>query len=153
MEKGKHMQKGRGWLWTAGFFGFIAGVNAQTASPPAASTQFDGTYAFVSATNLTETYTDYSGRMISCPHIRTLGPLTIANGQAQYSTRNRYRPLHEGMVGSHGELSMQTITFPGKEGPPFQITTSGTIDGNGTIHGRLTGEHCQFDVVWQKQSQ
>jgi hypothetical protein len=44
------------WLWTIGFFGLLAAADAQTASPPAANTQFDGTYAFVSATTVNETF-------------------------------------------------------------------------------------------------
>jgi hypothetical protein len=86
----KHMQKHIGWFWMIGFFGLIATADAQTASPPAASTQFDGTYAFVSRTKMNETYAvTRSNRIGQCGgtgkgnHRR---PLTIASGQAQYTT-------------------------------------------------------------------
>jgi hypothetical protein len=49
------MQKRIGWFWIIGFFGLLAAADAQTPSPPAVTTQFDGTYAFVSATKLNET--------------------------------------------------------------------------------------------------
>jgi hypothetical protein len=48
--EGGHMRRNLGWLWIVGFFGLLASANAQTASPPTTTTQFDGTYAFVSAT-------------------------------------------------------------------------------------------------------
>jgi len=50
------MQKHVGWLWIIGFFGLTAAATARAPSPPAATTQFDGTYAFVSATRVNETY-------------------------------------------------------------------------------------------------
>jgi hypothetical protein len=50
-EGRKHMRKDIIWLWTMGSFGLLAAANAQPASPPA-NTQFDGVYAFVSATKV-----------------------------------------------------------------------------------------------------
>jgi hypothetical protein len=50
------MQKQVGWLWIAGPFGFLGAAHAQSVSPPAANTQFDGTYAFISATKLNEPF-------------------------------------------------------------------------------------------------
>jgi hypothetical protein len=49
------MQKHVGLICLGGFFRLVAAADAQTASPPAASTQFDGTYAFVSSTKMNET--------------------------------------------------------------------------------------------------
>jgi hypothetical protein len=76
------MQKHIGWLWVAGCFGFLAAAHAQTPSSPAATTQFDGTYAFVSSTKVNETYTTPSGRMGRCRDWRA-GSLTIINRQAR----------------------------------------------------------------------
>jgi hypothetical protein len=39
-----------------GIFRLVVAADAQTPSPPAANTQFDGTYAFVSSTRVNETY-------------------------------------------------------------------------------------------------
>ena len=44
------MPKGTGWLSLLGFFGLVSAAGAQAPSSPTASTQFDGTYAFVSST-------------------------------------------------------------------------------------------------------
>jgi hypothetical protein len=49
------MQKHFVWLWVVGFL--VVATDAQTPSLPAANTQFDGTYAFVSSTRVNETYT------------------------------------------------------------------------------------------------
>jgi hypothetical protein len=51
------MKKHSVWLWVVGFFGWLAAADGQTAPPTAVVTQFDGTYAFVSATKMNETYT------------------------------------------------------------------------------------------------
>jgi hypothetical protein len=80
------MQKHFVWLWVVGFFGLVVATDAQTPSPPAANTQFDGTYAFVSSTRVNETYTvTGSNRFGQCGKMRRLGPLTIVNGQARFS--------------------------------------------------------------------
>src|SRR5689334_19078264 len=83
--EGKHMQKHVGWLWICGFFGLVAGANAQTASPPAAITQFDGTYALVSAMKVNETVRDRHNRERPCGDYRTREPLIIANGQTRHT--------------------------------------------------------------------
>ena len=80
------MQKHVGWLLMLGLFGFVVAADAQTASPPAATTQFDGTYAFVSSTRVIETYTvTGSNRVGQCGKMRRVRPLTIVNGQARFS--------------------------------------------------------------------
>ena len=150
------MHKTVGLLWIAGFFGLLAGADAQTASPPAASTQFDGTYTFVSATKLTETYAmrgsnrigrcgDYSGR-----------PLSIANGQARYAGFGLAAAGFEGTVGPQGELAMRLASTPAPRGagasPGFEITFNGRIDNNGTIRARRMGVLCSYDVIWQKEA-
>ena len=87
------MRKWIGWLWIVGLFGLVAAAGAQTPSPPAATTQFDGTYAFVSATKVSETYTTgATEHIIRCGDYTAGGPLTIVNGRAYY----------EGTVGSQG---------------------------------------------------
>jgi hypothetical protein len=48
------MRRASTWLWAVGFFGLLAAANAQTPSLPAATTHFDGTYALVSSTKMTE---------------------------------------------------------------------------------------------------
>jgi hypothetical protein len=75
------MKKSIGWWSLIALFAFSATANAQAASPPAAGDRFDGTYAFVSATTLNETYmTTWRTRMGRCGDIRKLGPLTVSNG-------------------------------------------------------------------------
>jgi len=75
------MKKSIGWWSLIALFAFSATANAQAASPPAAGDRFDGTYAFVSATTLNETYmTPWRTRMGRCGDIRKLGPLTVSNG-------------------------------------------------------------------------
>ena len=86
--EGGHIQRNLGWLWFAGFFGLLASANAQTPSPPAAATQFDGKYEFVSQTNVNETFfttqTEHVRRCLR-PPLKT-EPLMIANGEARYTS-------------------------------------------------------------------
>jgi hypothetical protein len=98
------MKKGVGWLSIFVPIVLIATAAAQTPAPPAATTQFDGTYAFVSATTLTETYmTTWRTRMGRCGDIGRIEPLTIAAGQARYSGFSRVsKEGFEGTVGPPG---------------------------------------------------
>jgi hypothetical protein len=150
----KYMQKHIGWLRIVGFFGLIPAANAQTASPPAATTQFDGSYAFVSATTLNETYmTTWRTRMGRCGDIRKLGPLTIANGQARYSGFGHVtKEGFNGTVGPQGELALRLAAPASKSSLGVEIITQGKIDGNGTIRARQTSRGCSYDLVWQKAS-
>lgn len=148
------MQKHIGLLWTVGFFGVLAAAHAQTVPPPTATTQFDGTYGFVSATTLNETYmTTWRTLMGRCGDIRRMGPLTIAAGQAQYSGFGRVsKEGFQGTVGPQGELTMKLAAPASHSSLGVEIVTRGTIDGNGTVRARQMGRSCSYDMVWQKQA-
>ncbi len=150
----KNMRKNAGWWCIIGFFGLAAAVNAQTPSPPSANTQFDGTYRFVSATKLNETYTTtWTNRMGQCGDVHKMGPLTIANGQARYSGSGRVTSSgFEGTVGPQGELALRLAAPASRSSLGAEIVTHGTIDGNGTIHARQTSRGCSYDLVWQKEA-
>jgi hypothetical protein len=139
------MQKHLGLLWTVGLIGWFAAADAQTASPPAASTQFDGTYAFVSATKLNETRMTYSHHILQCEDRRRKS-LIIINGQARL-------PVFEGMVGSQGELALRHVPTPGKGGSAgVERIIYGRIDDNGTVRAREIGRGCNYDLIWRKES-
>jgi hypothetical protein len=113
--KGKHMQKHVVWLWAVGFFGLLAAADAQTPSPPAATTEFDGTYAFVSSAKVNETYYAWgSTRIGQCGDLSPRGPLTIVNGHARYNRQ-------EGTVGPQGELRMRRDPSPLANGAGIQV--------------------------------
>jgi len=140
------MHKHAGLLWIVGSFGWFAAADAQTAAP-AAGTQYDGTYAFVSATKVNDTYTTRgSNRLGQCTD-RKAGSLVIANGQA------RLRAF-EGTVGSQGELSMRNAPSPARRSasPGIEVTINGRIDENGTVHAREVRLNCSYDLTWQKVS-
>jgi len=143
------MKKGVGWLSIFVPIVLIATAAAQTPAPPAATTQFDGTYAFVSATTLDETYmTTWRTRMGRCGDIGRIEPLTIAAGQARYSGLSRVREPS----GPQGELTMKLAAPASPSSLGVEIITRGTIDGNGTIRARQMGHSCSYDMVWQKQA-
>ena len=151
----RHMQKHIGWLWILGFFALLATAIAQTASPPTASTQFDGTYAFVSRTKVNKTYAVLgSNRIGQCGGTATGNhrrPLTIANGQAQYTTVNGLQ--YEGTVSSQGELAMRSATparHGGWAGVGKERMIFGKIDGGGTVRARQIDYNCSHDLIWQK---
>ena len=55
---------------------------------------------------------------------RTAGPLTIAQGQAQYTTATGYQLT--GPVGPQGQLAMRSLTPPGSNGyQPLDIIVNG----------------------------
>jgi hypothetical protein len=139
------MRWNSGWLWIIGFLGVLAVADAQTPSPPAAGTAFDGIYAFVSSTKLNETYTTTATAHIKrCGDLPPRGPLTIVNGHARYNRQ-------EGTVGSQGELAMRLASTPGKKGSVgIEIVTTGRIDGNGTVRARRTGYYCSYDLIWRR---
>jgi hypothetical protein len=92
-------------------FGWLAGANAQTPSPPTAVTQFDSTYAPVSATKVNETYmTTGTTRIGQCPDCPRLNPL-IRRKNHEYRGNN-HELFAEGTVGPHGELTMRYIPTP-----------------------------------------
>jgi hypothetical protein len=109
------MDKVIGLLCIIASFGLLAAANAQTSSPPTPNTQFDGTYAFISATRVNETYAvPGSNRIGQCGGTakanRLRAPLTIANGQAQYTDVNSHQ--FEGTVSSQGELGLWAGRHP-----------------------------------------
>src|SRR5260370_4550913 len=151
----KYMEKHIGWLWTIGFVGLVGAANAQTPSPATATTQFDGTYAPVSATTLNETFMAGGTRQGQCPE-RTAEPLTIMQDHARYSSRRvngTARLKLEGTVGSHGDLTMRREPEPegGHAGitPGIEFFAYGRIDGNGTTRVRQIGSRCNFGFTRQ----
>ena len=125
-------------------FQFVCYCGSANASASTATTSFDGTYAFVSATRVNET----NPNGIPCPE-RRAGSLTIINGQARL-------PAFEGTVGSQGELMMRHIPEPDGGGsgtaklPGVEGNVSGRIDAKGTARVRQTGRMCSYDLMWQK---
>jgi hypothetical protein len=137
------MQQSIRWLWVVGFFGFSAAAMAQTPPLSTASTKFDGTYAFVSATKVNETYfTTVTNRVGRCPDYRA-APLTIVKGQARIFD-------FEGIVGPSGELVIRTAPRARSKSFALERIISGRIDSNGIIHARRTGYSCRYDLIWQK---
>jgi hypothetical protein len=111
--------------------------------------EFDGTYAFVSSTKLTEMYHSYSaGGARPCPDWRA-GPLTIVRGQAKFSTINYVLVDFEGTVGPQDELAMRAPPQPG-DAQLFERRLNGRMDGSGTVRARLTSYFCNYAFVWRK---
>jgi hypothetical protein len=149
--KDMRMQKHIGCLRIVGFFGLVAAANAETPSPPAPTTQFDGTYAFVSATKVNETYfATGTNRIGQCPDRSTPSALIIVNGQARLLK-------YGGTVGSQGELMMRRDPEPVGRGagsfPGVDRTIIARTDGNGTVRARQISYLCNYDLVWQKEPQ
>jgi hypothetical protein len=141
------MRRRIGLLSIVGFFGLIAVADAQTPSPTAGAS-FDGTYRLVSSVKLNKTYVSRKGQTGLCPD-RTAGPLTIAQGQARYTSATGYQL--EGTVGPQGELAMRAIAPPiGGGSQPIEINVSGRIDGTGTVRARQSTRSCRYDFVWRK---
>jgi hypothetical protein len=124
-----------------GFFGLLVMVNAQPASPSSAA-PFDGTYRFISAEKVNETYTSYNGQTGMCPSRRP-GPLHVAGGRAHYTTATGYRL--KGAVGAQGELTMQSTMIGSSR--PFTMGATGSIDGSGMAHVRQTSSACSYDFT------
>jgi hypothetical protein len=144
------MQKGIGWLGLVACFGLTAATDAQIPLSQTAGSQFDGTYAFVSSTKLTEMFTVPStGRMRPCPDWE-VGPLTIVRGQGWFSSASSsaVRATFEGMVRSQGELAMRSVNPASDE--PAERLLNGRVDVTGTVRARLTGHYCNYDFVWRK---
>jgi hypothetical protein len=134
------------WI-SAAFFGLVAAADAQAPTPTGGS-PFDGTYRFVSAAKINKTYVTRGGRIGQCPD-RAAGPLTIAQGQARYTSATG-RQL-EGSVGSRGELAMQFTAPPDSNGyRPIELSVDGSIDGTGTVRARQRSNSCSYNFVWQK---
>ena len=138
------MQNNTGLSLIVVFLASFSAANAQTVPPASAGTKFDGTYEFVSATKLNESYTNYSGRLQQCEDYRGT-PLTIVNGQVRFFTWT-------GTVGPQGELTMHVTLAPFKGPFVYDRTITGVIDSTGTIRARRSTRYCQYDVVWRKAS-
>jgi hypothetical protein len=118
---------------------------------PPATTQFDGTYGFVSATRVNETYAvKGSNRIGQCGDAaranRLRPPLTTANGQLQFGRQ------FEGTVSSQGELVMRSGTPSKWAAEGLERMIFGKIDGSGTVRARQIGDWCSHDFIWQKTS-
>jgi hypothetical protein len=86
--------------------------------------------------------------MGQCPD-RRAGPLTIAMGQAHYTSATGQQL--KGTVGSQGELALRVSAPPTSGGyRPIELIVSGTIDGSGTVRARQRSNSCSYDFVWQK---
>jgi hypothetical protein len=87
--------------------------------------------------------------MDQCPD-RVAGPLTIAQGQARYTTATG-RQL-EGTVGPQGELTMRIIAPPNSGGGyrPVELVVSGLVDGAGMARARQLSNSCSYDFIWRK---
>jgi len=147
----KHVREHIRWLWIVGFFGLVGAANAQTPSPPAVTMKFDGTYAFVSASKVNETYTTMvTEHPERCPDLAPRTALAIINGQVRFNQQ-------EGTVRPNGELSTRLIPRPygrcGGCSAGIELPHYGRIDDNGTIRVRRTGYYCSYDLIWQKEAQ
>lgn len=142
------------WLCAILFFGFPIAAVPHTPSPPVPVTKYDGSYAWVSAGNINESFRDFNNREHRCGYIRNMGPLIIANGEAQYYLFNRDQSLNEGIVRSDGDLTMRLVATAAhnKDWSVPEISTTGRIDGNGIVRARRMSGGCDHDLVWQKTS-
>lgn len=87
--------------------------------------------------------------MAPCPD-RTAGPLTIGQGQAQYTTESGYEL--KGPVGPNGELDMRIMAVGGGGSRALEMRTAAAqIDSTGKVYARQIGAGCSYDYVWQKQ--
>jgi hypothetical protein len=136
------MTKSIGWLAIGGILSFIAGAEAQTLPLSTATTAFDGTYAFVSATHAPPVNT------LCGDNVRT-GPLVAAQGRAEVTNLLGRQSHFEGTIGSQGELVMRAQAI--NHGDAGDILVSGRIDREGTARARMAGSDCNYDVVWQKE--
>ena len=105
-------------------------VAAQVAAPP--TTAFDGNYVGVSAHVAKSTA---HGRQ--CPREHTPETLTITNGAAQSSTRDRWT----GTVTPQGSVVLRNKR---------SMRVDAQIDPQGTVKGRYQGPACMVDYVWRK---
>jgi hypothetical protein len=136
-----------GLLAVVGLFGLIASASAQTTAA-AAGSAFDGTYRFVSATKVRAMYTSSKGDMAPCPD-RTPGPLTIAQGQARYTTETGYQL--QGAVAPNGQLAMRLLPVSTGGSRPLEMDATGSIDPEGMADVHQRANACSYVFVWQKQ--
>jgi hypothetical protein len=74
-----------------------------------------------------------------CGNGGKVGPLSIVNGQARYSSGEDHQNQYEGTVGPQWQLMVRFVSMPlsGGERPGIERPVNGRIDGNGTA--RATG--------------
>jgi hypothetical protein len=139
------MRRRIGLLWTVGLFSLLSAAHAQAPSSPSTpGTAFDGTYAFVSATKLNETYTTRAGRVGQCGAL-TAPSLTIVNGQARLK-------LARGTVGPQGNLAMRYSAPASRGEDVYEIAVRRNIDGAGTVRAGWDNYRCSYAVIWRKVS-
>ncbi len=145
------MQRDSGWLWAVAFFGSLAAANAQAPPAATAGTTFDGTYAPLSSAKVTSTYTTRGGQTGFCPEL-TAGPLTVAQGRAQYTTDTGHQLA--GTVGPQGQLTMGSVAPPSSGGGyrPVVTNVTGSVSTNGYARARQIGNSCSYDFLWQKEA-
>jgi hypothetical protein len=100
-------------------------------------TAFDGAYAGVSNTAL-------GGGPACDPFAAIPRPLTIRNGEAQFSGGPHGEIVFRGRVSPQGDFKMQDNRTD---------TIIGSIDRNGKATGNVTFDHpgCTLTAVWQKR--
>lgn len=133
-----------------GSFGLLAAA-AQAQTPSTAGARLDGTYAFVSATQVNRTYTARGGQMFQCPQL-TAGPLVVAQGRASYTTATGHQLA--GTVGPQGQLSLGSQAPPSSGGGyrPVETNVTGSIAADGYARARQIGNSCSYDFLWQKEA-
>jgi hypothetical protein len=143
------MRRQIGLLWIVGSLGLLGAAAAQTPSPSNAGAAFDGTYRIVSSARVNKGYVTRGGQMGQCPN-RTAGPLTIAQGQARYTSATGRQ--FEGTVGPQGELTMRIIAPPNSGGGyrPVELVVSGIVDNTGTARARQLSNSCSYHFTWRK---
>jgi hypothetical protein len=135
------MTKCIGWLAIGGIFSFVAAAEAQTQALSAATTAFDGTYAFVSSTQAPPVNARCGDEI--------RGPLVAAQGRAEFTNLLGHHAHFEGTIGSQGELVMRAAVIA--HDGTADISANGRIDRDSTVRARMTGSACSYDVVWQKE--
>ena len=145
------MRKSITLLSAIGSFGWIVAGNAQTPPAAIAAAALDGTYAFVSATQVNRSYTTRGGRLFQCPELKA-GPLTIAQGRASYTTDTGHQLT--GTVGPQGQLSLGSVQPPSSGGGyrPVETNVSGSVAANGYARARQMGNSCSYDFLWQREA-
>ena len=138
------MTKSIRWLAIGGIFSFVSAAEARTLAPSTATTAFDGTYAFVSATPAAPVNA-------RCGDTYSIGgPLVAAQGRAEFTNLLGHHSHFEGTIGSQGELMMRAAAIAHSES--IDAFANGRIDRDGTVRARMTGHgYCSYDVVWQKE--
>jgi len=107
--------------------------------PPTGSTQFNGTYALASVTQVNEDDNGSGTNRASQCGNRKPQSLIVTNGQARL-------PLFEGTVASQGELAM-------REGPSGdERIINGRIEADGTVRAREIGRGCIYDFMWRRET-